>query len=361
MTSTQKPILLVLGSTGNVGRETIRFLTKQKNSEQFTIRAGVRDLDKGRKGFQNLPIELVHADLDKPETLDTAFRGISKVFLIPGLHKNRQLHVQNAVDAAKKVKVEHFLLLSLVGCDSRSTSFAKQFKECEDILEKSDLCWTVIRCVLFQETVLNFIEFEPSGTLNLAIMEGKFCPITLRDIAEVAATILLGRPSDHAYKTYNLTGPELLGGQEIAKIVSDLFEEEISFVSPSAREMAKFWSTSLGCDEWGCDGFNDLLNSIANNQMCLCSLDGENILARKATPISKTAKACKEFINQKKSRAKGLQKQKESTGQLHKEKEKEKEKGTEKEKGAEKEKEKEMEKAKIKMKRAPQEIRIWPK
>jgi len=357
MTSTQKPILLVLGSTGNVGRETIRFLTKQKNSEQFTIRAGVRDLDKGRKGFQNLAIELVHADLDKPETLDTAFRGVSKVFLIPGLHKNRQLHVQNAINAAKKAKVEHFLLLSLVGCDSKSTSFAKQFKECEDILEQSDLCWTVIRCVLFQETVLNFIEFEPSGTLNLAIMDGKFCPITLRDIAEVAAIILLGRASDHAYKTYNLTGPELLNGHEIAKIVSDLFEEEISFVSPSLQEMTKFWC-QMGCDDWGCDGFNDLLNSIANNQMCLCSLDGENLLARKATPIAKTAKACKEFINQKKSRAKGLQpqKQKESPGQLPKGKEK-KEKGTEKE--AKKLKEKEMEK--IKIKRAPQEVRIWPK
>jgi len=195
---------------------------------------------------------------------------------------------------------------------------------------------------------LNFIEFDPTGTLNLAIMEGKFCPITLRDIAEAAASILLGRPDDHAYKIYNLTGPELLSGQDIARIVSELLEEEINFVSPSAIEMAKLWC-QLGCDDWGCDGFNDLLTSIANNQMCLCSLDGDNLLARKTTPISKTAKACKEYIDQKKSRAKGLQsqKQKQSPGQVP----------NEKEKGTEKVKEKQI----MRQKKAPQEVRIWPK
>jgi len=300
------------------------------------------------------------------------------------------------------------------GCDNKSTKFAKQFKECEDIVENSNLCWTVIRCVLFQETVLNFIDFDPDGSLSLAILEGKFCPVTLRDIAEVAATILLGRPRDHAYKIYNLTGPELLSGKDIAHIVSELVEEEIRFVSPSAKEMSKLWR-QIGCDEFGCDGFNELLNSIANNQMCLCSLDSESLLARKATPISKTARACKNFIKDKKSKQSQKQKQfaaqekekgkaatekeqaigKEKAtekeegkehGVLHEKEVKEKgrfkekeeakrkeqakgaeqAKGTEQAKGAEYRKEKEQGKEKEqltekeKMKRAPQSIRIWP-
>ena len=69
--------ILVTGATGNVGGLLIPKLTNMGAD----VRALVRDESKAQ-GLKDAGVEIVVGDLDNPDTLDAAFRGVDKVFLI---------------------------------------------------------------------------------------------------------------------------------------------------------------------------------------------------------------------------------------------------------------------------------------
>ncbi len=69
--------ILVTGATGNVGS----LLVPNLISLGADVRALVRDESKAQ-GLKDAGVEIVVGDLDKPDTLDAAFRGVDKVFLI---------------------------------------------------------------------------------------------------------------------------------------------------------------------------------------------------------------------------------------------------------------------------------------
>jgi len=282
-----KPIILIIGATGNVGIETIKFLKKKNVSGGYKIRAAVRDRDlqKAQLRFQDIPgIELVHCDLNEPESIDQAFVGVTKVFLILGLHLERQLHVQRVVDASLRAGVEHFLFLSVVGCDSKSILFAKQFKEGEEIIQNSGLVWTFLRTIFFQNNFLNFSKQIKEGRLPFAWREGKFAPLCVCDIGEAAANILLGRIVDHAYKIYNMTGPDLLDGYQMAEIFSRHLGRPMKYLSPIYKESMSAL-TAVGFKEWEAKGFLELFEVFASNQAAFVSPDGEALLGHHLTTL----------------------------------------------------------------------------
>ena len=81
----RKPSLLVLGSSGYCGVATVKALTaKYKNSA--SIQAGVRDVNYEKNEQLKIDgVELVAADMSKPETLGPAMVGKDCVFIVtPG-------------------------------------------------------------------------------------------------------------------------------------------------------------------------------------------------------------------------------------------------------------------------------------
>ena len=80
-------MILVTGSTGTVGREVVRQLA----AEGLPVRALVHT--PGRAADLAGPrVEIVAADLEKPQTLDRAFAGVERVFLVspaaPGMRRD---------------------------------------------------------------------------------------------------------------------------------------------------------------------------------------------------------------------------------------------------------------------------------
>src|SRR5258708_35827404 len=70
------PLILVTGATGTVGSEVV----KQLAATGQRVRALVRDPKKAAK-FPKA-VEVVHGDLEKPETLAPAFVGVEKAFVL---------------------------------------------------------------------------------------------------------------------------------------------------------------------------------------------------------------------------------------------------------------------------------------
>jgi len=276
--------ILIIGAAGNNGVATLESLI-QKNGGQYVIRAGVRSTEKGQQLQQQYPsIETAVINLDEPATLTAAFEGVTKVFIIPGNVENRAQHAKNAIDAAVAAgTVKQVVLYSVVGAEWEAILFARQFREAEKYLEASGLPWTHLRTIWFQENFLGWADGVKQGAFYFGVREGQFAPLNVKDIGEIAANILT--TSGHERKAYNVTGPELLSGQNIADTFSHIAGRNVAYVSPDENTTLQSL-LSAGWPEWQAKGALELFEVFASNQAAVVSPDGEALLGRPLTKLA---------------------------------------------------------------------------
>jgi NAD(P)H dehydrogenase (quinone) len=276
--------ILIIGAAGNNGVATLESLI-QKNDGQYAIRAGVRSVEKGQQLRQQYPsIEAAVINLDAPATLAAAFEGVTKVFIIPGNVENRAQHAKNAIDAAVVAgSVKHVVLYSVVGAEWEAILFARQFREAEKYLEASGLPWTHLRTIWFQENFLGWADGVKQGAFYFGVREGQFAPLNVKDIGEIAANILT--TSGHERKAYNVTGPELLSGQNIADTFSHITGRNVAYVSPDENTTLQSL-LGAGWPEWQAKGALELFEVFASNQAAVVSPDGEALLGRPLTKLA---------------------------------------------------------------------------
>ena len=116
MSSTSKKLIAVIGATGQQGGSVVRALQAQG---QFKVRALTRHPGKHR----GLADEVVEADLDRPESLKTAFAGAHGVFLVTNFWEQGADELKQAtaaVRAAKQAGVQHFIWSTLPDADAIS-------------------------------------------------------------------------------------------------------------------------------------------------------------------------------------------------------------------------------------------------
>lgn len=284
-----KPTILIIGAAGNNGMATLEALSRQ-HQKDFTVRAGVRSPAKGEALKAKYPdIETVVLDLDKPDTLAAAYRGVDKLFLIIGNVENREEHARHAIDAAvASGSVKEVLFYSVVGAEYEAILFAKQFRAGEKYLEASGLGWTHLRTIFFQDNLIGWAEGIKQGALYLGIGEGQFAPLNVGDIGEIAANILT--TEGHAGKAYNITGPELLSGVDFARVFSDVTGKTVQYISPDNATTLKSLLDS-GWPEWQARGLVELFNLFAANLAAVVSPDGETLLGRPLTRLQSYVEA----------------------------------------------------------------------
>ena len=111
-----KNVIAVIGATGQQGGAVVRAL---QPSGQFKVRALSRDPDKHRDLFD----EIVGADLNRPETLRSAFEGAHGVFLVTNFWEkgtDEPKQATAAVRAARDAGVKHFVWSTLPNVEAIS-------------------------------------------------------------------------------------------------------------------------------------------------------------------------------------------------------------------------------------------------
>ncbi len=109
MLSNNEKLIAVIGATGQQGGGVVRAL---QASGEFRVRALTRDPDKHRQ----LADEVVNADLDRPETLEAAFKGAYGVFLVTSFREagtDELKQATAAIRAARDAGVNHFIWSTL--------------------------------------------------------------------------------------------------------------------------------------------------------------------------------------------------------------------------------------------------------
>jgi uncharacterized protein YbjT (DUF2867 family) len=116
MSPNERKLIAVIGATGHQGGGVVRAL---QASGEFKVRAITRNPDEHRQ----LADEVVKADLDRPETLEAAFKGAYGVFLVTNFREKGIDEIQQAtavVRAAKHAGVKHFVWSTLPNVEAIS-------------------------------------------------------------------------------------------------------------------------------------------------------------------------------------------------------------------------------------------------
>lgn len=267
-------MILVTGATGNVGGGVIASLIAMGAN----VRALVRDELKAQ-GLRDAGVEVVIGDLEMPETLDAAFSGVDRVFLVTPVRPDQVSLARNGIAAAKRAGNPHIVRLSagavkddMPGALPRVSA---QHAEIDAELKASGLPYTLLRPHNFmQNTLLSAQTVARDGTVYMPMKDGKLGMIDVRDIVDVAAKVLT--EPGHEGKTYALTGPASISVYDMAAGLSKALGKEVRYVDvPLAASREAI--VGMGLPEWFADALNEYFKAFSEGFGDFATNDVEEI------------------------------------------------------------------------------------
>jgi (4-alkanoyl-5-oxo-2,5-dihydrofuran-3-yl)methyl phosphate reductase len=249
-------MILVTGATGNIGKELVPLLLEAGQSIRVLVR------DERRVAHLDTCIERAVGDLDKPETLISAVKGVDRIFLVT--YETRQdVHV---LDAAKRAGVEYIVKLSTLEATEHNIKVGKWHYEREELIRASGLDWTFLRPGMFMSNSIEWWAETVRGQGSVFFpggKQGKVAPVDPRDVAEVAAVALT--QADHNEQAYELTGSALFTIGEMVQVISHVLGKPIQYVDipPIA---AKLFMLKTGMDKTLVNALMEMLASLRRNE-----------------------------------------------------------------------------------------------
>ncbi|MHC4837992.1 MAG: SDR family oxidoreductase [Planctomycetota bacterium] len=236
-------MICVTGAGGTVGSEVVR----QLQAAGLPFRAAFFSEGKA-EAARAVGIEAVVIDYLQSDTLERAFAGCERLFLLgPNTLDQTELELA-AVAAAKVAGVRHVVKQSVLGAATGDYSLSQVHRPVEEALEASGMAWTFLRPNSFQQNVMTFMvgPIQAESAFFSATGEAKVSHVDVRDIAAVAVKALSS--DEHVGKAYDLTGPEALSYDELAGMLSAAVGRPIGHVSlpPADLEQAMLASGMPG-------------------------------------------------------------------------------------------------------------------
>ena len=225
-------MICITGAGGTVGSEVL----KQLQSKDVQIRAAYNSKEKAERAIAS-GIDAVVIDYNEPDTMEKAFSGCDRLFLLGPNDVNQTRLESNAVEAAKASGVRYILKQSVMGAADESYSLANAHRPVEKAIEASGLAWSFLRPNSFMQNVVTFMSptITTEGTFYSASENALISHVDVRDIAAVAVCALTTR--NHEGRAYTLTGPEALTYDQVAEELSTALGRTISYVSLSPSDL----------------------------------------------------------------------------------------------------------------------------
>jgi uncharacterized protein YbjT (DUF2867 family) len=235
--------VLVIGSTGNVGRKVVSQLT----TTGVQVRAMTRKPDAARLPPQ---VEVMRGDLSFPDTLDGCLHGIDAVFLVwtapptavaPALDRIA-MHVRHIVLLSAPLKTPHPLF-------QQPNPHRVMVEQIEQLIQTSGLEWTFLRSGMFAANALGWWgpQIRAGDVVRWPYANLPTAPIHERDIAAVAVRALC--ENGHAGAEYVLTGPQSLTHADQVSTIGRAIGRSLRIdeVSPDEwrREWLRIWPETL--------------------------------------------------------------------------------------------------------------------
>lgn len=211
------PVFITCG-TGKTGRR----VAAQLETLGVPVRIGSRSAE--------LPF-----DWERPAGWAEALEGASAIYAtyapdlaVPGA----VAAIEQLVETAERAGVSRIVLLSGRG--------EPEAQEAEQIVQRSELDWTIVRCAWFMQNFSenHFIEGVLNGELTLPVGAVPEPFVDADDIAEVVVTALT--TPGHVGQLYELTGPRSLTMAEAMMEIGDALGRELRYVEIDAESFAAY-------------------------------------------------------------------------------------------------------------------------
>jgi len=221
--------ILVSGATGNVGRAVIDAFSAEQTENE--VLAGVHKPDQFPEDLRNKVHQVVHLDLEEPETFGPGLQGINSLFLLRPPQLSDAKKFEPLIQAAQDALVNHIVFLSVQGAD---TNTVIPHHKIEQIILGSNIPYTFLRPAYFLQNFLTSLhqELVEKNRVFLPTGKAKFTLVDVRDIGAFAAKVMLD-PPNHLNQAYDLTNEELLDFGTMAKILSKELGRPIRYESPN--------------------------------------------------------------------------------------------------------------------------------
>lgn len=247
-------MILLTGATGNVGKELVPYFI----NEGVKVRVLVRD-EHTVIEWKN-KAEIAIGDLDKPETLTAAMRGIDRLFFVTPVTSQ----VENLLRAAKQASVRHVVKQSTIEAD-RSLGPGKWHREQEELIKSMGFEWTFLRPTMM---MVNTIEWwsatiKAQDAVYFPGGKGKVSSVDPRDIAAVVHAVLTR--SGHEGMIYELTGPEVFTIGEMVQVLAKVLGKPLRYASIPAF-LAAIWLRKFGMSHELVNALMETLRALRKNE-----------------------------------------------------------------------------------------------
>jgi len=258
-------MILVTGATGKVGSEAVRLL----GAQHHPTRALVRDASRAPHG----DVEIVTGDFDRPDTIDSAMRGVETVLLVSPAVPAQEIAV---IDSAVRQGARHIVKISSKASADSPVDRRRGQAQIETHLEATGLSYTLLRANAYMQNLLVLAPMiKQAGGFLMSAGDGQVGMIDARDVAATAAAVATAARA-HAGRTYWLTGPDLITYTDVAKELSDTLGYTVEYrrISPAEHRAAMI---QAGVPETGATSNAQAFGLIAEGDAAWLSEDVESI------------------------------------------------------------------------------------
>lgn len=244
--------ILVTGANGTTGKAVVQALQQRG----IATRALVRDPAKAGDLVGMAHVEVVYGNLADAQSLQQALRGVTAAYLVSNAGPEAVTLQNGFVDAARQAGVARVVKHSGMGAHADSPiALARWHAASEAHLQASGLQYTILRPHFFMQNLLwDAAAIREQGAIFAPMADAAFSLIDARDIADVAATVLI-RDGHHG-RIYDLTGPAAVSYHDIADRIGRATGRAVRYVAidgPAYRAGAQ----QMGLPEWL---INDMLS-----------------------------------------------------------------------------------------------------
>jgi len=230
-----KLTVFVAGGLSNTGSATISHLLK--SHPNVTIRAGVRSASKAAQKYGSADAKrLTFNEYDiKPDTKSSAIdlKGVDALLLVaPQAFQDRTGVAAAYIAAAKAAGVKHVVFISAPVAKTPNLILGKGMFESEKLIAASGIPATLLHLLFFFENHFgNTATIKSQGAWYYpAKSDVPVGALSVSDIGEAAANVLVGGPSKHGNKTYTLAG-EQQSWDAVAAVYTKVLGKPVKFVS----------------------------------------------------------------------------------------------------------------------------------
>ncbi|MEC1041260.1 SDR family oxidoreductase [Bacillus licheniformis] len=273
--------MLVTGATGKLGSKIVEKLLETVPADQLAV--SVRNPEKA-EALRARGVDVRHGDFDRPETLESAFRGIDRLLIISadGDNETRIRQHGNAVAAAERAGVRFIAYTSIANARESKNFLAPTHKATEEAILQTGIPYSFLRNNWYLENEMSSIQGVLAGAPWVTSAEnGKVGWALQQDYADAAAAVLSGE--GHENTVYELSG-KLLTQEEIASPLGEVLGKEVpvQHVDDAAyRDIMK----NAGVPDFLIPMVVDIQKGIREGTLEVESDDFEKVLGRPLTPI----------------------------------------------------------------------------